>query len=127
VDVQDVRLADGGLVWQHVARLVGDLGGDLVGERGLSSIGAVVGATFPAEIASAREILPRAPFLLPGIGAQGASPSDVAGAFTAGPAGGLVSASRSVIYASAGADWREAAAGAAGALAREAWHVASTA
>jgi orotidine-5'-phosphate decarboxylase len=126
-DVQDVPLADGGVVWQHVARLVGELGEDLVGERGLSSIGAVVGATFPAEIVAARALLPRAPFLLPGIGAQGAAPSDAAGAFTAGPAGGLVSASRSVIYASAGADWREAAACAAEALAHEAWHVAAAA
>jgi orotidine-5'-phosphate decarboxylase len=126
-DVQDAPLADGGVVWQHVARLVGELGEDLVGERGLSSIGAVVGATFPADIAAAREILPRTPFLLPGIGAQGAAPSDVAGAFAPGPAGGLVSASRSVIYASTGADWREAAAAAAEALAREAWHVASAA
>jgi orotidine-5'-phosphate decarboxylase len=126
-DVQDVPLAAGGVLWQHVARLVGELGEELVGERGLSSVGAVVGATFPAEIATARELLPRAPFLLPGIGAQGAAPADVAPAFAAGPAGGLVSASRSVIYASADADWRAAAAAAAEALARESWRVASAA
>jgi orotidine-5'-phosphate decarboxylase len=126
-DVQDVRLADGNVLWEHVARLVGEMGEGLVGERGLSSVGAVVGATFPAEIAAARSLLPRAPFLLPGIGAQGGAPRDVASAFAAGPAGGLVSASRSVIYASAGADWREAAAAAAESLAREAWRVASAA
>jgi orotidine-5'-phosphate decarboxylase len=126
-DVQDVRLAAGGVLWEHVARLVGELGDDLVGERGLSSVGAVVGATFPAEVAVARALLPHAPFLLPGIGAQGAAPADVAAAFAAGPAAGLVSASRSVIYASAGADWRQAAAAAAEALAREAWRVASAA
>ncbi len=127
VDVQDVPLADGTVLWEHVARLVAEMGDGLVGERGLSSVGAVVGATFPSEIAAARRLLPRAPFLLPGIGAQGGAPGDVASAFAAGPAGGLVSASRSVIYASAGADWREAAGAAAEALAREAWHVASTA
>src|SRR3954464_189828 len=124
-DVQDVPLADGSLLWEHVARLVGRAGADLVGECGLSSVGAVVGATFPAEIAAVRRLLPHAPFLLPGIGVQGGSPEDVAPAFEAGPAGGLVSASRSVIYASAGAGWREAAAASAEALAREAWHVAS--
>jgi orotidine-5'-phosphate decarboxylase len=124
-DVQDVPLADGTVLWEHVAGLVGEVGAGLVGERGLSSVGAVVGATFPAEIASVRRLLPHAPFLLPGIGVQGGSPGDVAPAFAAGPAGGLVSASRSVIYASAGADWREAAAASAEALAREAWHVAS--
>src|SRR3954447_9615178 len=126
-DVQDVRLHGGRLLWEHVAGLVGEVGAGLVGERGLSSVGAVVGATFPAEIAAARRLLPQAPFLLPGIGVQGGSPAAVAPAFAAGPAGGLVSASRSVIYASAGADWREAAAAAAEALAREAWHVASAA
>ena len=126
-DVQDVPLADGTVLWEHVARLVAELGEGLVGERGLSSVGAVVGATFPAEVAAARHVLPHAPFLLPGIGAQGGAPGDVASAFAVGPAGGLVSASRSVIYASAGADWREAAAAAAESLAREAWHVASAA
>src|SRR5947207_1795770 len=44
-DVQDVRLSDGGVLWQHVARLVAEWGEDLVGEHGLSSVGAVVGAT----------------------------------------------------------------------------------
>jgi orotidine-5'-phosphate decarboxylase len=122
-DVQDARLADGRLVWQHVAELVGGLGEGLLGEAGLSSVGAVVGATFPAEIEEARRLLPRAPFLLPGIGAQGAVPRDVAAAFAAGPAGALVSASRSVIYASSGADWREAAAAEAALLAAETWRV----
>jgi orotidine-5'-phosphate decarboxylase len=126
-DVQDLELANGGLVWQRVAALVRELGEDLVGERGLSSVGAVVGATYPAEIAAARELLPRTPFLLPGIGAQGGAPADVRAAFAAGPAGGLVSASRSVIYASSGADWREAAAAEAERLAREAWDVAAAA
>jgi orotidine-5'-phosphate decarboxylase len=126
-DVQDVRLHDGRMLWEHVAGLVGEVGAGLVGESGLSSVGAVVGATFPAEIAAVRRLLPRAPFLLPGIGVQGGSPDDVAPAFAAGPAGGLVSASRAVIYASAGDDWRDAAAASAEALAREAWHVATAA
>jgi orotidine-5'-phosphate decarboxylase len=126
-DVQDVELAEGGVLWQHVARLVRSVGDDLVGERGLSSVGAVVGATFPAEIRAARELLPQTPFLLPGIGAQGATAADAAPAFAAGPAAGLVSASRSVIYASRGDDWRDAAAAAAATLAREAWHVATAA
>jgi orotidine-5'-phosphate decarboxylase len=116
-------LADGGTLWQHVARLVSGWGEDLIGERGLSAVGAVVGATFPREVAEARALLPHAVLLLPGIGAQGAMPADVAAAFANGPAGGLVSASRSVIYAGAqsGGDWRSAAGAEAERLAREVW------
>src|SRR6266542_982533 len=125
-DVQDVVLADGRRLWEHVAALVHEWGEDLVGERGLSSVGAVVGATFPQEVAAARRLLPRTVFLLPGIGAQGAGPTDVAAAFASGPASALVSASRSVIYASSGGDWRTAAAAEAERLAREVWSVSAT-
>jgi orotidine-5'-phosphate decarboxylase len=122
-DLQDVRLANGRLLWQHVADIVRELGESLVGECGLSSVGAVVGATFPAEVVEARQLLPQSPLLLPGIGAQGGAPAEVAGAFSAGPASALLSASRSVIYASSGPDWRDAAAAEAERLAREAWRV----
>jgi orotidine-5'-phosphate decarboxylase len=120
-DVQDVPLADGRKLWQHVAGLVDAWGDDLIGERGFSAVGAVIGATFPDEIARARQLLPRSVLLLPGIGAQGAAPADVAAAFAAGRASALISASRSVIFASRGGDWRPAAAGEAERLAREAW------
>jgi orotidine-5'-phosphate decarboxylase len=43
--------------------------------------------------------MPAAPFLLPGIGAQGGRVSDLAAAFAPGRAGGLVSASRSIARA----------------------------
>jgi orotidine-5'-phosphate decarboxylase len=119
VDVQDLPLADGRPVWQHVAGLVDRWGSGLVGESGLSSVGAVVGATFPQEVAEARQLLPRSVLLLPGIGAQGARPEDLAQAFSVGPAGALVSASRSVLYADRGAGWQEAAAAEAERLAGE--------
>jgi orotidine-5'-phosphate decarboxylase len=117
VDIQDLPLADGRPLWQYVAALVDRWGRDLVGESGLSSVGAVVGATFPQEVAEARRLLPRAVLLLPGVGAQGAGPEDLAEAFSVGPAGALVSASRSVIYADRGAGWQAAAAGEASRLA----------
>jgi orotidine-5'-phosphate decarboxylase len=122
-DVQDVVLADGRRLWQHVAGLVHDWGEELVGDRGLSAVGAVVGATFPREVAEARELLPRSVLLLPGVGAQGGRPADVAAAFAAGPASALVSASRSVIYAykEGGGDWQSAAGAEAKRLAREVW------
>jgi orotidine-5'-phosphate decarboxylase len=119
VDVQDLPLAGGGLLWQHVARLVHRWGADFVGESGLSSVGAVVGATFPQEVAEARQLLPRSVLLLPGIGAQGASTEDVREAFSVGPGSALVSASRSVLYADRGAGWQEAAAAEAERLAGE--------
>jgi orotidine-5'-phosphate decarboxylase len=115
-DVQDVPLADGRRLWQRVAELVDEWGQDQVGDSGLSSVGAVVGATFPAEVAEARRLMPRAPLLLPGVGAQGGRPEELAAAFGRGPGSALVSASRSVLYADAGAGWREAAAEAAGQL-----------
>jgi orotidine-5'-phosphate decarboxylase len=122
-DIQDLALSDGSPLWQHVARLVAEWGEDLVGERGLSSVGAVVGATHPRAIGEARKLLPRAVLLLPGVGAQGASTADVARAFTSGPASALVAASRSVLYAfrTTDDDWRSAAAAEAARLKSEVW------
>jgi orotidine-5'-phosphate decarboxylase len=124
-DIQDLALSDGRPVWQHVAELVNDWGAGLVGERGLSSVGAVVGATYPRAVAEARRLMPQAILLLPGIGAQGATPADVARAFTSGPASALVPVSRAVIYAFRvdGADWRKAAAAEAARLRGEVWSV----
>src|SRR3954447_2180371 len=112
-DIQDLALSDGRRVWQQVAELVNEWGSGLVGERGLSSVGAVVGATYPRAVAEARRLLPQAVLLLPGIGAQGAAAADVARAFTSGPASALVNVSRSVLYAfrtTSDDDWRRAAA-----------------
>jgi orotidine-5'-phosphate decarboxylase len=122
-DVQDLKLTDGNQVWQHVAKLVAELGEDVVGECGLSSIGAVVGATYPRAVSEARRLLPQAILLLPGIGAQGATPADVARAFTSGPASALVTVSRSVIYAFRfeGDDWRSTAGAEAARLRGEVW------
>src|SRR5881227_2903882 len=117
------RRQGGGVLWQHVARLVAEWGEDLVGEHGLSSVGAVVGATHTRAVSEARRILPRSILLLPGVGAQGASPGDVARAFTSGPASALVAASRSITYGfrSSGEDWRTGASQEAARLKTEIW------
>jgi orotidine-5'-phosphate decarboxylase len=78
--------------------------------------GYVVGATYPQELAVARQIAPQANFLIPGIGAQG---GDLEAAVRHGPdavAGPVINASRSLIYASVGLDFAEAARTAALAL-----------
>jgi orotidine-5'-phosphate decarboxylase len=124
-EVQDLAMSDGRPLWHHVALLVDDWGEDLVGERGLSSVGAVVGATYPRAVGEARRLLPKSILLLLGIGAQGATPADVARAFTSGPASALVSVSRAIIYAyrTSDEDWRRSAGAAAARLKREVWAV----
>jgi len=126
-EIQDLTLSDGRPLWHHVATLVAEWGADVVGDRGLSSVGAVIGATHPRAIAEARRLLPQSVLLLPGLGAQGATPADVARAFTSGPASALVAAARSVIYAyrqGSDEDWRSAAAAEAARLRSEVWGVA---
>jgi len=118
-DLQDLPLADGRPFWQHVASLIDLWGADYVGESGLSSVGAVVGATHPDVLETARSLMPRAVLLLPGVGAQGGRPDQLGAVFAAGPASALVSASRSVIYADRGAGWQDAAAAEAARLAGE--------
>ncbi len=122
-DVQDAVLKDGRPLWHHVAGLVDEWGEESTSEVGLSSVGAVVGATHPRAVAEARRLMPRTILLLPGVGAQGASVADLARAFQSGPASALVSASRSVIYAyrESTADFREAAGAEASRLQREVW------
>lgn len=95
-DVQGLRLEGGGSVDERVASMVEELGEGLIGAAGYSSVGAVVGATFPAEAARLRQLMPRTIFLLPGYGAQGGGAEGLAACFDREGLGALVSASRSV-------------------------------
>ena len=99
-DLQDRELAGGGTVSEALARMIDELGEPGVGESGLSDVGAVTGATAPERLEALRALMPHAVWLLPGIGPQGGSGRDLAPAFAPGPAGGLVSASRAIVYAS---------------------------
>ena len=74
------------------------------------TLGLVVGATYPADVATVRQIAPRAPILLPGVGAQaGDLERSVQAGVDVDGAGAIVNASRSILYASAGGDWQAAA------------------
>lgn len=103
-DLQDVRTEGGGTVAAHVAAHVREWG------AAHGNAGVVVGATYPAELAAVRAILPDAPILVPGIGSQG---GDIAATVRAGQdargGGLLISASRSVLYAASGDDFAHAA------------------
>ncbi len=98
-DVQEAELAAGGSLSEHLARLVDRLGTSGVGSSGLSDVAAVVGATAPARLARMRELMPHTVFLLPGVGAQGGRVEDLAPAFAPGRGGGLISASRGIVFA----------------------------
>ncbi|MFP8873020.1 MAG: orotidine-5'-phosphate decarboxylase [Myxococcota bacterium] len=107
-DLQDLEIAGAGQpVYGAVAKFLAPLADELVGPAtGWSSLGVVVGATYPEPAERVREALPRALFLVPGYGSQGASAADAVRGFVAGPAGregGVVNASRSILYPDAGA------------------------
>jgi orotidine-5'-phosphate decarboxylase len=99
-DLQDVKLADGRTWSEMLADKLAIIANSpgMVGARGWSSVGAVVGATQPHTIVSLRRRLPRSIFLLPGYGTQGATAEMTRSAFRNGQ-GAIVSASRSILYA----------------------------
>ncbi len=103
-DLQDIRAADLPqiTVAQHVALELARLA-EQENTEGLSSVGAVVGATHPGELEKFRAQMPACTLLLPGLGVQGADPRTLAPAFlrgkTAGGVGAVVSASRGIQYA----------------------------
>jgi orotidine-5'-phosphate decarboxylase len=101
-ELEEQELAGGGQVWERVADWIAAWGAERTGASGIASVGAVIGATAPAVVRAARDRMPTAPLLLPGVGAQGGRIEDLAPAFENNPAGGLVVAARSVIEA-----WRE--------------------
>ena len=94
-DLQDLPAPEAPL-HERLAGLVDELSERLLGESGLSGIGAVVGATEPRHFSRMRELMPRAIFLIPGVGAQGGKPELLGAAFSAGRAAGLVAASRGI-------------------------------
>jgi len=104
--LQDAALGDRPM-HEELAAMVAESAPKLVGESGLSGVGAVVGATAPQHLGRLRELMPNSVFLIPGIGAQGGKAEDLGPALAPGhPASVLVAASRSI----AGADDPAAAA-----------------
>jgi orotidine-5'-phosphate decarboxylase len=94
-DLQDLPAPEAPL-HERLAAIVDEMSERLLGERGLSGMGAVLGATEPRHFARMRELMPRSIFLIPGVGAQGGRPELLGAAFSVGRAGGLVAASRGI-------------------------------
>lgn len=90
-----------------IAEKTNEWGKDLIGKEGYSAIGAVVGATFPKEITTLRKVMPKAFFLVPGYGAQGATVQDIKYCFNKDGLGAIINASRSILYAYDISPWKE--------------------
>jgi orotidine-5'-phosphate decarboxylase len=69
-----------------------------MGKYGYSSIGAVVGATYPAQAAELRKLMPKCFFLVPGYGAQGGGAEDALPCFNPDGLGAIVNSSRGILY-----------------------------
>jgi len=93
------RIAPSGPIWESVAERVNGWGSDSIGTSGLSSVGAVVGATYPVQARRARDLMPAATILVPGYDTQGGTAADAVASARADGTGFIVNASRSLMYA----------------------------
>ena len=93
------RLTAGRSVCQAVAEAVEQLSRAQAGEEPFGPVGAVVGATWPNELADLRERMPHCPLLVPGYGSQGGGARDVAAAFNGEGLGAVVNSSRAINFA----------------------------
>jgi orotidine-5'-phosphate decarboxylase len=99
-DFEDQPLSETGRpLYEKIAGVLTELGRELVGESGYSSIGAVIGATFPEEGRRLRALMPKALILVPGYGAQGGSAKAAAECFNEDGLGAIVNSSRGITYA----------------------------
>jgi orotidine-5'-phosphate decarboxylase len=96
---QDIRHSDGMTVYQLVAAVIEEFADATRGGKAYGAVGAVVGATYPQELAELRQAMPHAPFLIPGYGAQGGGAKEVATAFATDGSGAIVNSSRGIIFA----------------------------
>ena len=96
--IQDL-VADGKPIYRHVAEFVERLAAMTEGDNEYGAVGAVVGATYPQQLAELRAAMPHTWFLVPGFGSQGGTAGDVAAAFDPQGRGAIVNNSRGIIFA----------------------------
>ncbi len=104
--LQDL-LADGIPLYRHVGRHVESLAEETLGACGYGAVGAVVGATYPDQLAELRAAMPHTWFLVPGFGSQGGTARDCAAAFATDGLGAIVNNSRGIIFAHAREPYRD--------------------
>lgn len=98
-ELQDRVLDDGKTLYRTMGEMCEKWGEKLPGKYGYSGVGAVVGATYPAQLGELRQQLPHTFFLVPGYGAQGGGAEDVAPGFDRNGLGALVNSSRGIMCA----------------------------
>lgn len=98
-ELQDMKLENGKTVYEYMGALVEEWGKDSVGKYGYSAVGAVVGATHPAQAEILRREMPHTFFLIPGYGAQGGTADDLKVCFGKDGLGGIVNSSRGILCA----------------------------
>ncbi|MDA8743813.1 orotidine-5'-phosphate decarboxylase [Rubripirellula amarantea] len=96
--LQDRKTGDE-TVYQSVASLVRRLNETRLGKCGYGPVGAVVGATYPDQLAELRAAMPTSWILIPGFGAQGGGADDVKAGFDDSGLGAVVNNSRNIIFA----------------------------
>lgn len=104
--LQDLITKEGKCIYEIVSEHVDEWGGEIVGKYGYSSIGAVVGATYPQQAKVLREKMKKAYILVPGYGAQGGSAKDAANSFNPDGLGAIINASRSIMCAYKSDMWK---------------------
>ena len=97
-EIQDVVSSNGKSISENIADNIFSNAKKCIGEKGYSSIGAVVGATYPEDAIKLRKIMPSSIFLVPGYGAQGACIKDIMPCFNPDGLGAIVNSSRGILY-----------------------------
>lgn len=97
-EIQDVITTDGLTISQYLAKYIAKHSDSCIGKYDYSSIGAVVGATYPEDAISLRRIMPKNYFLVPGYGVQGGDSKDILPCFNADGLGAIINSSRAILY-----------------------------
>ena len=98
-ELQDMKLENGSTVYAQMGSMCENWGESLMGKYGYSGVGAVVGATYPDQLAEMRAKAPHTFFLVPGYGAQGGGAQDAKNAFDKRGLGAIINSSRGIMCA----------------------------